>query len=59
MVRAFKTRGVKEGWQTFQFPWRFTRPKELSEMTFVFSNEKTGNQKKGLLVIRRINLLTK
>ncbi|MBI2167671.1 MAG: FecR domain-containing protein [Candidatus Omnitrophica bacterium] len=59
VVRAFKTRGVKEAWQTFQFPWRFTRSKELSEMTFVFSNEKAGNQKKGLVVFRRINLLTK
>lgn len=59
VVRAFKTRGVKETWQTFQFPWRFTRPKELSEMTFVFSNEKAGNQKKGLVIFQKINLLTK
>lgn len=59
VVRAFKTRGVKGDWQTFQFLWRFTRPKELSEMTFVFSNEKAGNQKKGLVIFRKINLLTK
>jgi len=56
IVRAFVPRDYKEKWTTFKFPLRFTRSTLLSEITFVFANEKVGSNKKGSLHIQDVNL---
>lgn len=56
-VRAFAPRDFKEMWQTYRFPIHATRPISVSEITFVFSNQKVGEGKRGLLHFRNLNLI--
>lgn len=57
VVRAFVPRDFKEKWAKFQYPLRFNRATDLTEITFVFSNEKVGSAKKGMIHVRNLTLV--
>ncbi len=57
IVRAFVPRDFKETWQTVEYPLRFTRAAPITEVTFVVSNEKSGDHKKGAIYVQDFNLI--
>lgn len=57
LVRAFVPHDFKEKWMSFKYPFKFNKSTGLSEVTFLFANEKVGSYKKGVLHIRNVNLI--
>lgn len=55
VIRAFAPRDFKEGWQSFVFPFRVNKPTPISEVTLVFSNEKSRQYPKGKLYLRDVD----
>lgn len=56
VVRSFNPRDLKGQWMTFKFPFKFSRPTSLSEVTIVLSNDKVGSNKKGMIHLRNVEL---
>lgn len=57
LITAFNPRNLKKGWQTFEFPFKFSRSTPVSEVTIVFTNEKAGSHKTGLIYMKEIDLV--
>lgn len=57
ILRIFNPKDFKSSWQSFGFPFRFNRETLITEITLVFSNEKAGDHKKGVLQFRNFTLL--
>ncbi len=59
VMRTFTPKTFKKEWQTMQFPFRATKDIPVSEITFVFSNEKSGEFTRGALRFSDIKLVPK
>jgi len=57
VVRAFAPHTFKKQWKTVYFPFQVSSDTPVSEITFVFSNERVGEYKKGILEFRDFNLI--
>ena len=57
IFKAFNPRDITTRWQKMQFPIQFHKPTQISEVTLVLSNEKAGTHKKGVLLLKDINLI--
>lgn len=57
-VRSFQITHLEKKWNTYVFPFVMTKEIELEEMAFVFSNDRVGQFKKGVMLLRRIELIT-
>ncbi len=59
VVRAFTPKVFKKEWQTMRFPFRAAKDTPVSEIVFVFSNEKAGEFTRGALRFSDVQLLPK
>ncbi len=56
-VMAFAPRDFKPRWDTMKLPIRVNRSTPISEITFVFANDKVGTHKKGILHLKNLMLI--
>ena len=59
VVRRFLARGFHRQWTQVYFPFHVRKKTPISEMVFVFTNEKAGSHKKGMLELRNFDLIPK
>lgn len=59
LVRAFALKNPGEGWEKRTFPLLFKKETLLTEVTVVFHNTMVGENKKGMIEFRNINLIPK
>jgi hypothetical protein len=59
VLRKFVARGFHQEWTPMDFEFHEQRPSPVSEMVFVFLNQRAGEEKKGVLEFRRFNLVPK
>ncbi len=57
VVRRFSPRGFERNWKPFQFDFHANRETLITEIAFVFTNERVGEAKKGMLQLRDMNLI--
>ncbi len=57
IVRAFAIKMVKEKWETADFNFQFSKETPISEVTFIFSNDKVGAHKTGGIQMRNFSLI--
>ncbi len=55
--RATSPKVFKNEWQPFQILFRASKPTPVTEVTLVFSHEQVGEYKKGLVQLRKFELL--
>ncbi len=58
-LRAFTPKIFKKEWQTMQFPLRADKKAPISEITFVFSHDQSGENTRGALRFADIEFLPK
>jgi hypothetical protein len=56
VLRAFVIKRLSEDWQAQEFPLLFRKETPLTEITFIFSNEKTGVKKAGRVWLKNFNI---
>ncbi len=56
-LRAFTPKLFRREWQTMRFPFRATKDQPVSEITFVFSNDKAGEFTHGTLRFSDVELI--
>lgn len=59
VVRRFSVHEFHKDWTPMQFDFHASRPTPISELAFVFTNERAGTYKKGMLQFRNMNLVPK
>lgn len=60
VAQAFHPRDFQKQWTTHEFELKFKDEKlNLEEITFVFANDKVGEDKKGVLKLRNLRLVKK
>ena len=57
MARVFVPHDFKQSWQTYQYPLIVRQPTPIAEIALVFSNEKVGDFKKGVIYLSNFNLI--
>lgn len=57
IVRAFAAKLPKTDWEKVSFPLNVRNSTDLTEIAFVFLHERVGEDKKGTVQMRRINLV--
>lgn len=59
LVRAFALKNPGEGWEKRTFPLLFKKETLLTEVAVVFHNTMVGENKKGMIEFRNVNLVPK
>ncbi|HXV28403.1 MAG TPA: hypothetical protein VD913_05495 [bacterium] len=57
VMRAFAPGQFKPEWETIELPLHFAKPAPIDEITFVFTNAKVGEHKKGILYFKNFTLV--
>ena len=56
VIRAFALKNIETDWGTFEFPLNVQKSTPITEVTFIFSNDKVGTQKSGALELKNFTL---
>ena len=59
VIRKFSPRGFLREWTPVEFKFSATKPTPINEVVFVFTNERVGEAKKGMLEFRNFMLTPK
>ncbi len=57
VVRAFAPGQFKPDWETIELPLHFAKTSPIDEITFVFTHQKAGEHKKGILYFKNFTLI--
>jgi len=59
VLRRFSANGFKQDWTPVESLFRANKPTPINEVVFVFTNERVGESKKGVLEFRNFTLMPK
>jgi hypothetical protein len=59
VIRKFSPHGFLREWTPFEFKFSATKPTPINEVVFVFTNDRVGEAKKGMLEFRNFMLTPK
>ncbi|MBU9889769.1 MAG: hypothetical protein KTQ49_07875, partial [Candidatus Omnitrophica bacterium] len=57
VARRFSAHGFERQWKKMEFDFRAKKPTPISEVVFVFTNDRVGEAKKGVLQFRNVDLI--
>lgn len=57
VIRRFAARGFERNWKQVSYDFHARKPTPVNELVFVFTNERVGEAKKGILQFRNLNLI--
>ncbi len=57
VMRAFAPSQFKPDWETIELPLHFAKSAPIDEITFVFTHQKVGEYKKGILYFKNFSLV--